>query len=194
MITKRFVFVHCYEQNSVISHVVDKVRAECKIICPTAKEPKIGNHTTLFSPFLAPLDEMRFMTIALRAQDILNGVVKSESNRAEVRGMDFFRNPGNDALILTLKLSHEYEEFVLFWREHMGRFANWTFPPLGEDFTPHICILEKEGLYKKVHPHIRRIEALVQPVSFHLPSPRVMMKIGEGRDAYWEDFDPLKGL
>jgi hypothetical protein len=194
MITEQFTLVHCYKKDSVISDIVDRIRAECKIICPTAKEPKLGNHTTTFSPYLAPLDEMRYMTIGLRVQEILKGDVQVESNRVEVKSLDFFRNPGNDALVLMLKLSPEYEEFVNFWRANMHKFTNWKFPPLGEAFTPHICIVEQEGLYEKIYPHIRRIETLLDPISFHLPSPKVMIKRRKGKEHCWQEFDPMMGL
>jgi len=194
MIIEQFTFVHRYKRDSVISHLVDEIRAKCKEICPNAIEPKLENHTTSIPPILAPLDEMRYMTIGLGIQDVLNGEVHSERNRAEVAGLDFFRNPRNDALVLRLKVSPEYKEFICFWRENMHKFTNWKFPPFGDTYNPHICIIEDYGLFENLHPYMNEIEKLVQPISFHLPSPKVMIKRGGKEETHWEEFDPLMGL
>lgn len=194
MILEQFTFVHRYKRDSVISRVVDEIRAKCKEIYPNAIEPKLENHTTSIPPILAPLDEMRYMTIGLGIQDVLHGEVCSERNKAEVERLDFFRNPGNDALVLRLKVSAEYKEFVCFWRENMHKFTNWRFPPFGDTYNPHICIIEGPGLFEDIGKHMHEIEKLVQPINFYLPSPKVMIKVKKGNESCWEEFDPLMGL
>jgi len=192
MILKQFTVSHCYPGRSHFAAVIGGVRRECLKITPTAKSPKLGDHTTLLPPFRAHPDEMRHFSMALEITQTLYEPIRTHRNEAKTKEFDFFRNPGNDALVLRLCLPEGYRSMIEKCREKISDFAEWTFPPHDNIFHPHVCVVEEACLYSKIQPHMRRIQGSVPTIRFHLPFPQIMVKVVENGNTHWEKFDPKK--
>lgn len=190
-----FTFVNRFTKDSPFSRAVDGIREECIEMCPEAKRPKLYNHSTVFPPLWAPPDEMRVFTAGLSILSAQYGEEESLQNEVKVGGIDFFRNPGNiDAMILRLLMKPSYKARVEFVRRHMHEFSKWEFPLLGDEYNPHICFVEGEGIYEKLAPHTERFEKKVKGLTFHLSFPEIMIKRGEKPNTWWEKFDITSGF
>ena len=192
MITKQFIVAHCYTPSSPLATAVAILRKECKKISPTAKVPKAGDHTTILPTFRAPMDEMRQFSMALSIAEKLCGERNSYRNKARTAGFDFFRNPGNDALIIRIEISQEYRALVEDCRRQLSDFSDWVFPLHDNTFNPHACVIEEQDLFWKLNPHMPRLQRQIPIVGFYLPFPKVLIKIKEGKTTHWEEFDPKK--
>lgn len=190
MLLQQFVVAHCYESDSYLSALVGNLRRKCLTVCPGAKEPKLGTHTTLLPPFRAHRDEMVHFAMGLRVAREICGGEKSSHGYAEIQEVDFFHNPGTDALIARLMLSQEYHTLVESCRKELPRFNEWVFPVLGDAYVPHICILEGAGLYETLTQNNLKLKNFFPIHRFRLPFPKIMVKVTEDDTTRWVEFNP----
>jgi len=190
MKTHQFVVAHRYLDHSALAGIVNSLRKECKKICPTAKEPKLGNHTTILPTSRSPIDEMRQFSMGLKIAESLYGTKKSHQNEAKTIGFDFFRNPGNDAFILRLAFPEHYQEMMVECRRQIERFSEWVFPLHSTVVNPHICIIEGKDLFLELEPNAKYLRGHHHTTRFHLPFPQIMIKANVGENTRWEEFDP----
>lgn len=193
MILKHFTLAHCYPQWSDLSGVVRNLRSKCLEISPSAKEPKLGDHTTLLPPFRAPIDEMKQFSMGLDIARALYGGKENQSY-GETQGINFFRNPGVDAFIVRLGLPAGYHAMIEECRSQLSGFNEWVFPIYGDTYNPHLCILEGPDLYNELSPYLSTLEKLIPTTRFTLPFPQIMVKVKDGEVTRWEEFNPLMGL
>lgn len=135
---------------------------------------------------------MRQFLVGLNIARALYGGEKGGEVYAETRGLDFFRNHGVDALIVKILLPKNYHAMIEACRKQLSEFNEWVFPPLGEAYTPHICILEGPGLYEGLLPYLAKLRGSVFIVRFPLLFPTVMVKVIHNGVTRWEEFDPTK--
>lgn len=192
MITKQFIVAHFYTRSSPLSMLVGSARRFCKKVHPPAKDPKAGDHTTIIPTLRAPVDEMRHFSMGLRIAKKLYGTEKSRRNEAKTTGFSFFRNPGSDAFVLNIALAPSYEDMIGECREQLSEYCEWVYPLLGSTPCPHACIAEGPGLFDSVEPYTRQIHVSAPIVKFHLPFPKIMIKIVENGVTRWEEFDSEK--
>lgn len=192
MITKQFIVAHFYPHTSPLAMLVGSARKFCRKVHPGAKEPKAGDHTTIIPTFRAPLDELRHFSMGLRIAKKLYGTEKSRRNEARTLDFNFFRNPGNDAFILNIELAPGYQEMIEECRQQLSGYCEWVYPLLDDVPRPHACIAEGEGLFPSIEPYLKQIHVNAPIVRFHLPFPKIMIKVKECGSTHWEEFDPEK--
>lgn len=191
MILKQFSLVHHYPHNSsLLSMSLENLRQQCAQLSPSAAGPKLGDHTTLLPPFRAHPDEMRQFSRGLNIARALYGDGKGNEISAETQGLDFFRNPGVDALVVKILLPKNYHAMIEECRKELSRFNEWVFPIFGETYTPHICVLEGQGLYEDLRPHLTGLGKEIFIIRFPLLFPKIMIKTAESGTTRWEEFNP----
>lgn len=184
----QFTVVHHFPANTFLSDALQHLRREAKLLSREADTPKLGNHLTLLPPFRAHPDEMRQFSMGLEIAQALyeDGGAK---RFAETHGLDFFRNPGSDALVVKVLLPRNYHVLIEACRKQLSRFNEWVFPVLGGSYAPHICILEGKNLYTDLSPSMSKLGASIFLERFDLGFPKIMVKVLGSDTTRWQEFD-----
>ncbi len=188
---KIYTLAYRFSQSTDLERYTQAIKIKCQNLGISGKDSKMGTHLTVLPPFYATEAEAkRYAAIAklaiglfeeTRKKIVINGIGWFEAIEKDEKSMD--------ALHLVVKLPKGYTDSVE--RLKSSTLFKWVHKPaqgkaVDPLYSPHIHIIEGEGVKALTEPHKKYFDLLVGGRSFALGPLNLFEKIEPSEAPFWK--------